>query len=269
MRLSFAAAAFAAVASLSPAAAPAQETRDVQVVHEEKPVYPEAARKTLREGNVVLVGRIDERGVLHDVTPTATTLDQFVQPAVEAAKKWQFRPAMLAGKPVKVVANFAFRFRIPGAKREEPEAEAQSRKPNPMLGEIRIVPADAAGKATGPDGFPLRRGAGERIRVEAAIDVAPQPMGRSLDVGVSALSPSGKVVPLWSDRVTVAPNAVSSTVAFTSPVGPEWTEDGVWRLRFTADRRDAGTAIVWAAADPASFDFAAGMKSLRPWTPAR
>jgi TonB family protein len=259
----------AAIAILLPTSAPAQDSRDVAVVHEEKPVYPEAALKTLREGNVVLVGWIDSRGVLHDITPTAATLDQFVEPAVAAARKWQFRPALVAGQPVKVAANFAFRYRIPDAKRADPQGESESRRPAPMLGEIRIVPSDGSGKPTGPDGYPLRRGAGERIRIEASLDISPQPLGRSLDVAVTAVSPSGKVLALWSDRVTIPPNAARAGVAFTSAVGPEWAEDGVWRLRFTADKRDAGTAIAWAAADPAGFDFAAAMKKLPPATPRR
>jgi TonB family protein len=251
----------AAVAAAS-ATLLAQASRDVAVVKEQKPVYPEAALKTRREGNVLLVGRIDERGILHDVTTTAATLAQFVDPAVTAARAWQFRPAVKDGRPVEVAANLAFQFRINDEKRGTQFEGA-------WLGDIRIVPADSAGKPAGPDGFPIRRAAGERIRVEAGLDVVPQELGRSIDAAVQAVSPTGKVRPVWSDRVTVGPKADRAGIAFTAEVGPDWSEDGVWRLRFLADQKDAGTAIVWVASNPSSFDFASAMKKLPAFSPPR
>ena len=39
----------------------------------------------------------------------------------------------------------------------------------------------------------------------------------------------------------------------------DW-EEGVWTLRFLADRKDAGGGLFWVARDPSRFDFAAALR---------
>ena len=71
----------------------------------------------------------------------SATLEAFIDPAVAAVNTWEFKPATRAGKPVEVAANIALRFRLEGDKHGD--------IPSPMLGDLAIFPADAAGKGHG------------------------------------------------------------------------------------------------------------------------
>ncbi|HEY6051415.1 MAG TPA: energy transducer TonB, partial [Thermoanaerobaculia bacterium] len=131
------------------AAAPAQ-TAGAQLQREQKPLYPEGLAKTGRQGNVLLIGRIDRYGKVQDIQAVATTNIGFLDPAVAAVKAWQFRPAVRNGKPIDVAANVGIRYRLEGVKRGE--------IPRPALGDLSVFPADASGKKSAPEGFPVRRG---------------------------------------------------------------------------------------------------------------
>src|SRR5207247_2640316 len=43
-------------------------------------------------------------------------------------------------------------------------------------------------------------------------------------------------------------------IPFTTPVGIDW-EDGVWLLRFIADKTEAGGGQFWVAVDPDHYQF--------------
>jgi periplasmic protein TonB len=79
------------------------------------PVYPEAARKRGQQGTVYVQARVAKSGKVDQVKipegrGVAPDLDQA---AVDAVRKWEFKPALLKGKPVAtwVVIPIAFKLK--------------------------------------------------------------------------------------------------------------------------------------------------------------
>ena len=124
----------------------------------------------------------------------------------------------------------------------------------PILGDIAIFPADASGKRTAPEGFPIRRGQDPALRAEALLDVPPAAQARTLTVRVEAESPKGKRVPVFQPPVAVPANATEVRIPVVANIGADW-EEGVWMLRFTVNGAGAGAGQFWLASDPAHFQF--------------
>lgn len=211
-----------------------------------EPVFPEDLLKTQRQGNVLLAGRIDVQGRLVDVKMLAASLDGFVQPAFDAVKKWQFRPAMQDGKPIEIFANVGVRFRIQNDKRGAIEA--------PILGDLAISPADASGRATAPEGFPIRRGKDPALRADAELDIPPAKAARTFAATVEVVSPAGRKFPIFQPPVAVAAGATEVRIPVVAQIGKDW-EDGVWTMRFTVNGAPVGGGQFWLAADPAHYHF--------------
>jgi len=239
------------------ASAAAGQTAGARLLNQPKPVYPESLKKGLRQGNVNLIGRIDSKGKIQDVRYVSATLDAFVGPAVAAVNGWEFRPARRGGKPVEIAANIALRFRL--------EGKTHGDIGNPMLGDLAVFPSDASGKSTAPEGFPIRRGADPRMRVEAVLDVSPDPNPRKVAVLVEAISPKQRPLLIHEELVSVNPKAAEVKMTFTPAIGADW-EDGVWLLRFQADAKDAGGGQFWLAGDPDHYRFAVAGRQPQPAT---
>jgi TonB family protein len=82
------------------------------VVYRVEPEYSEEARKARHEGTVVLQAIVRKDGkvdVLNLVRGLGYGLDQN---AIEALKKWRFRPAMQNGSPVDSTLNIEVRFNL-------------------------------------------------------------------------------------------------------------------------------------------------------------
>jgi hypothetical protein len=245
------------------------QTTGARLLKQPKPVYPESASKGLRQGNVNLIGKIDTKGRIRDVRFVAATLVAFVEPAVAAVGTWEFRPATRDGKPIEIAANLALRFRLEGDKRGE--------MPTPILGDLAVFPADASGKSTAPEGFPVKRGSDLKIRVEAVLDVPPGEKASSLPVSVEAMSPKGRKLVLFQQNVSVPAKAAEVKIPFAAAVGTDW-EDGVWLMRFKANQADAGGGQFWLAGDPehtafnlpgSAIPFPTPAAGTPPATPAR
>lgn len=245
-RLAAAAVALAAGLISVPAAAQGPVT-GAQLTREQKPTYPEGLLKIQKQGNVLLTGRIDRSGKVQDIQAVAATNLGFVDSAIAAVKAWQFRPAARGGKPVDIATNIALRFRLEGPKRGE--------IPRPILGDLSIFPANAAGARSGPEGFPIRRGGDPRLRTEAVLDVPPPAKPQKLAVRADAVSPTGRKINLYSATLAAPAGAHDVKVAFSAPVGTDW-EDGIWSLELTVDEVPAGGGQFWLAGDPEHFDFA-------------
>lgn len=230
------------------AAAASAQTTPAQITKYKEAVYPEALLNAQQQGNVLLVGRIDSQGNVQNLRAFAASHDDLVPPALDAVRQWRFKPATRDGKPIDIAMNVAVRFRA--------KSEKRGVLPQPILGDVPVFPADAAGKKTGPEGFPIRRGADPKLRAEPILDVTPQGQARKVVVRVEAISPRGRAFPIHESTVTVPANASEVRVPFAAPVGGTW-EDGIWGLRFTADGLEAGGGQFWIAGDPATFDFAA------------
>ena len=211
------------------------------------PVYPDNLLRTEQQGNVLLIGRIDTEGRVRDLLVVSTTHKDFSPAAIEAVRAWQFRPATRDGKPVEVFANVAVRFRLQNEKRGQ--------IPEPILGDLAISPADASGKATAPEGFPIQKGKDPALRAEVILDVPPPPEPRTRAVRIEAISPDGKRrVPIFQPPISVPARATEVRFPVVAKIADDWG-DGVWILRFTVDGRNAGGGQFWLARDPGRFHF--------------
>jgi hypothetical protein len=211
-----------------------------------QPAYPENLVKTEAQGNVFFVGRIDREGRVRDLHVAAASNPAFVAPSVEAIGSWRFRPAERDGRPIEICANVGIRFRL--------QTVHRGQIPQPILGDLSVTPADARGRSTAPDGFPIRRGRDAGLRAEAQIDVPPQPEVRTATVKVEAISPGGKRIPIFQPPVAVAAGATEVKISVMTPVSEDW-EEGVWMLVFVFDGVHAGSGQFWLASEPAMFHF--------------
>jgi TonB family protein len=82
------------------------------LIYKVEPEYSEEARKAKFQGTVVLSIIVDEKGTpttFKVVRPLGLGLDE---KAVEAVRKWRFRPALKDGRPVAVFATIEVNFRL-------------------------------------------------------------------------------------------------------------------------------------------------------------
>ena len=240
-----AAAALGLSLALAPAAASAQTHGAVQTRRVD-PSYPDNLLKTGRQGNVLLLGRIDTKGRLRDLVVITASHQDFAAPALEAVKQWEFRPATRDGQPVEVFANVVVRFRIQNDQRGVIDA--------PIVGDVAISPADASGRVTAPEGFPIQKGRDPAFRAEVLLDVPADAQARTLAVRVEALSPKAKSYPIFQSPVPVPAGAKEVKFPIVVKIGNDW-EDGVWILRMTLDGQNVGVGQFWLAKDPAHFAF--------------
>ncbi len=217
------------------------------LTREQKPVYPEGLVKIGKQGNVLIVGRVDAGGKVQDAQAVAATNLGFVDASLAAVKAWQFKPATRNGKPIDSAVNIGIRFRLEGKKHNE--------IPRPTLGDLAVFAADATGKRAAPDGIPIRRGADPRMRVEAILDVTPGEKPSKLAVKAEAISPKNRRIAIWNGTINVPARAASVNIPFHAPIGADW-EDGIWQVQFTVGDVQAGGGQFWLAADPEHFDFA-------------
>lgn len=95
------AAALAAPAlSAQPKAAAAPANREAVPFQQSRPAYPESLRTYRIRGEVRLAYDIDAEGYVQNLRATYATHPDFLQPALDVAKGWRFRPARRDGKPV-------------------------------------------------------------------------------------------------------------------------------------------------------------------------
>ena len=230
------------------------QTRGADLLREVKPVYPEKLTRSLRQGNVLLIGRIDKHGKLQDLRVGGATLPDFITPALNAAAAWEFRPAIRDGQPIEIAANIGMRFRF--------NSKDRGQLSQPILGDLSVFPADASGKRTAPEGFPIARTAGAQLHAEAVVDVSPDEKARQVSVKAEAVSPKGRLVKIYEKKLSVEPKHTDVKVSFSSPVSADWP-DGVWRVRFTVDGVEAGNGQFWLAGDPEHYDFPAALRILK------
>lgn len=77
------------------------------------PVYPPELKKARIEGLVTLVFVLSEEGRVEDPRVEHSTRPEFERPALEAIRKWRFRPGMREGRPVRSFIRQPLRFRVP------------------------------------------------------------------------------------------------------------------------------------------------------------
>ncbi|MGE3312238.1 MAG: energy transducer TonB [Limisphaerales bacterium] len=88
--------------------------RRPEAVSQVSPVYPAALRKARIEGTVTLVFLLTEAGTVEDPRVENSTHPEFEKPAVDALRRWRFKPGMREGQAVKTFMRLPMRFRISG-----------------------------------------------------------------------------------------------------------------------------------------------------------
>jgi protein TonB len=83
-------------------------------VSQTPPTYPAELRKARIEGVVTVVFLLNEDGRVEDARVENSSRPEFERPALEAIRKWRFRPGMKDGQAVRTYVRQPMRFRVPG-----------------------------------------------------------------------------------------------------------------------------------------------------------
>lgn len=109
---------FGEVRAPTAVAAVAQDTFDVtelerrpEPISQVPPAYPAELRKARIEGVVALAFVLNETGKVEDARVESSTRPEFDKPALEAIRKWRFRPGLRDGQPVRTYVRVPMRFR--------------------------------------------------------------------------------------------------------------------------------------------------------------
>ncbi|MBN8245997.1 MAG: energy transducer TonB [Verrucomicrobia bacterium] len=86
-----------------------------QAVARTDPAYPNEMRKARVEGAVTLALVVDESGRVEEARIEKSSHPDFEKPALEAIRKWRFRPGMKDGQAVRAYLMQTFRFRPPAS----------------------------------------------------------------------------------------------------------------------------------------------------------
>lgn len=90
---------------------PAKAIKPPQARHTEDPDYPAGEKRSGKQGQVRLHIVVDEQGAVRIPTVDASTTPEFAKAAIEAVKKWTFKPAKLNGQPVAVLVTIKVDFK--------------------------------------------------------------------------------------------------------------------------------------------------------------
>jgi protein TonB len=88
--------------------------RRPEVVSQVPPAYPAELRKARVEGSVLLVFVVAEDGSVVDPRVESASRPEFEKPALDALKRWRFRPGTKDGEPVRTYMRLPMRFRVGG-----------------------------------------------------------------------------------------------------------------------------------------------------------
>ena len=95
-------------------------------ISKENPKYSEKARRSHREGAVVLNLIVDEEGEPRDIRVVKSVGDGLDEEAVEAVKHWKFQPGTYQGKAVSVQIAVEVNFRLTTTPSSSPSQSAAS-----------------------------------------------------------------------------------------------------------------------------------------------
>jgi protein TonB len=83
-----------------------------EAVSQIAPVYPPELRKAKIEGSVTLIFVLNESGHVEEPRVENSSRPEFEKPALEAIRKWRFRPGMKSGQAVRTYIRIPMRFRV-------------------------------------------------------------------------------------------------------------------------------------------------------------
>ncbi len=81
-------------------------------VSQAKPEYPAELRKARIEGSVTLLCLVTAEGRVEDVRVENSSRPEFEKPAIEALRKWRFRPGKKDGQDVGAYLRYPISFRV-------------------------------------------------------------------------------------------------------------------------------------------------------------
>lgn len=84
-----------------------------QAVAKTDPAYPSEMRKARVEGTVTVTLVVDETGHVEDARVEKSSHPDFEKPALDAIRKWRFKPGVKDGQAVRAYLLQTFRFRPP------------------------------------------------------------------------------------------------------------------------------------------------------------
>lgn len=90
--------------------APSRAITPPKAKHTEPPDYPENERRAAHNGRAVLHVIVDDQGIVRLPTVDASPSPQFAKAAIDAVKKWNFKPASLNGQPIAVLVRIEMEF---------------------------------------------------------------------------------------------------------------------------------------------------------------
>lgn len=88
------------------------DVKEPAEIHRVQPTYPEEAREKRIQGRVVVRAVIDEKGTVTKVEAVESPDPMLTEAALEAVKKWTYKPATKKGKPVKVFLTVTVAFKL-------------------------------------------------------------------------------------------------------------------------------------------------------------
>lgn len=97
------------------------------------PEYTEEARKAGLEGTVILYAEVGTDGYARNIRVTRRLGLGLDEKAVEAVRKWKFRPGFKDAKPVVVVSNTEVNFRLPHEPAPENPLASGNSAANPLM----------------------------------------------------------------------------------------------------------------------------------------
>ncbi len=77
------------------------------------PAYPETLRRARVEGAVTLALVLDDAGRVQDLRVESSTHKEFEAAALEAVRRWKFKPGQKDGQSVRTFLRQTLRFRLP------------------------------------------------------------------------------------------------------------------------------------------------------------
>jgi len=143
-------------------AAALPDSTTLQLVSGVKAVYPPQAREKQLQGRVVLKLLISETGDVES-TEAVSGNEVLVPAAMDAAKKWKFKPYIRNGKAVKVSTKIPFDFAFQGNVVDDP----QSKTIDPSL------PQAGSSEQTGPSRVRVSQGVSQGQLVHHVNPVYP------------------------------------------------------------------------------------------------
>lgn len=85
---------------------------DPEIILKRSPDYPVLAQRINLEGVVYVKVLVDKKGNVKKAIVLKSDAELLTQPAIDAAMKWFFKPALMNGKPVAVWVSIPFHFRL-------------------------------------------------------------------------------------------------------------------------------------------------------------